>query len=178
MKKLLIFILSTVLISCSGSDDDATTLLNSYLKADINGETKTFNVGPNSVAAAISGSSVGSDMIYVFGLGATTDGISDNSETTSLSMVLLIENPDVIVAGASFNSSDDGLSAGYFYNLENEDPSIDADETLTANLSISAIDLEDERISGSFSFSVRDPNTNETYTVSNGIFNAIPFVPN
>lgn len=175
MKRILIFISAILVASCNSSDDSDIDLFNAFLKADINGETKTFNVGPNSVAAAISGSTVGSEVFYVFGLGVTTDGISDNSESTNLSMIARIVSPNDIVSGVSFSSENEELSAGYFFETNNSVSVINANKTISANLNISSVDSNNNLISGTFNFSVLDESTDITYTITDGVFSNIPF---
>lgn len=178
MKKLLICLFSIILVSCDVEEEIANILGDGTVKADVNGETKTFNFGQNSVAAAITSSDSGPATIYAFGMAASTDGISDNSETTAIGVVLVIDDPNAIVAGASFSYPNDLLGGTYTYEDENGSSTIDGDDSTSANLSITSVDVEAERISGTFSFVTVDSNTGITYTVSNGSFTNIPFYIN
>ncbi len=178
-KKLLLCLFAIALISCD-VEDEIISLLgeDGTVKADINGQTKTFTFGQNSVAAAITSGDSGPISVYVFGLAASTDGVSDNSETTAIGVTLIMDNPDVIVAGASFTFPADAVGGTYTFEDENGSTTIDADETVSATLSISAVDVLGERISGTFSYVAFDPDTNTTYTVGNGSFTNIPFFIN
>lgn len=175
MKKLLICLTAFALLSCDIEDEIANILGDGTVTADINGQTKTFEFGPNSVAAAITSSEAGPTTIYAFGLGASSDGVSNNSETTSIGVTLIMDSPDVIVAGATFTYPNDLVGGSYSYEDENGSTTTDADNNTSATLSITAVDVAGERISGTFSYVVIDDDTNVTYTVSNGSFNNIPF---
>jgi len=178
MKKLLICITAFALLSCDVEEEIANLLGDGTVKADINGQTKTFTFGPNSVAAAITSSDSGPTTVYAFGMGASSDGVSNNSETTSIAVTLIMDNPNVIVAGATFTYPDDLLGGSYSYEDENGSTTIDAESNTSATLHISAVDVAGERISGTFSYVAIDEDTNVTYIVSNGSFNNIPFYIN
>ncbi|WP_282032254.1 hypothetical protein [Winogradskyella eximia] len=178
MKKLLVCLFAITMVSCDVEEEIANILGDGTVRADVNGETKTFTFGQNSVAAAITSSNSGPNTIYAFGMGASTDGISDNSETTAIAVTLLMDNPDVIVAGASFSYPNDLLGGTYTFEDENGSTNIDGDESTSANLNITSVDIAGERISGTFSFVTIDSDTNTTYTVSNGSFTNIPFYIN
>lgn len=180
MKKILICLIAITLVCCDSAQDEIENQLDieGTVKADINGQTKTFTFGPNSVAAAITSTDAGPTTIYAFGLGASTDGISDNSETTAIAVTLIMDNPDVITAGATFTYPTDLVGGTYTFENENESITIDGDETISATLNITAVDIAGEKISGTFSYVTVDEDTNETYTISNGIFTNIPFFIN
>jgi hypothetical protein len=178
MKKIAIVFIALFLINCNSSDDTNDNVFDAFVQADINGETIRFNFGENSLGAALTTSSFGSNTIYGFGIGASTDGVSDNTETTSIGLALILDNPDVIMAGATFNYPTDLLSGTYTYENSNTSTTIDGDGTVSATLTINAFDLDQEKMSGTFSYVTVDENTNTTYTVSNGVFSNIPYFIN
>jgi len=178
MKRILLVLMTIVFAACSSSDDNDIETFDAFVKADINGETMTFNYGPNSVAAAITSTNAGASTIYAFGMGASTDGVSNNSVTTSIAVTLIMDNPDDISAGATFNYPADLLGGSYSYEDESGSTTIDGDETVSATMTITAVDVANEKISGTFSYVTVDENTSVNYTVSNGIFSNIPFYIN
>jgi len=175
MKKITVILMALFLTTCSGEDDSTDNVFDAFIQADINGETIRFNFGENSLGAALTTSSFGSTMIYGFGIGASTDGVSNNTETTSIGLALILEDPDAIATGATFNYPTDLLSGTYTFENENSSVSIDGDETISATLTINTLDLEEEKMSGTFSYVTRDSNNDITYTVSNGMFSNIPY---
>ncbi|WP_299107413.1 DUF6252 family protein [uncultured Winogradskyella sp.] len=176
MKKIVLFLLAITLISCDVEDavnqfiEDA-----GVVKADINGVTKTWEFGPNSLGALLSTESVGTETIYAFSVAASTDGVSDNSETTAIGVVVFIDSPEDIISGATFTSSADLIVGSYAFESDNSTTNIDADQTVSATLHISAINASAETISGTFSFKTTDDDTNITYNITNGSFSEIPY---
>lgn len=176
MKKLALFLLVITLVSCDVEDavnqfieDEGT------VKADIDGVTKTWQFGPNSLGAILSTESVGAETIYAFSVAASTDGVSDNSETTTIGIVVFIDSPEAIISGATFTSSTDLLVGSYAFESSNSAIIIDADQTVSATMQISSVNASDETISGTFSFKTTDDDTNITYNITNGSFSEIPY---
>ncbi|MUU78300.1 hypothetical protein [Winogradskyella endarachnes] len=174
MKKIFICILAIILTSCD-TEDIVSQFVDGSVSADINGETQTWQFGPNALGAIINSESVGTETVYTFSVVASTDGVSDNSESKSIGVVVFIDSPANIVSGATFNSSTDLLVASYAFESTNSTLSIDADHTVSATLQISNINLSDETISGIFSFEVIDETTAITYNITNGSFTNIPY---
>ncbi|MFK7832477.1 MAG: hypothetical protein AB8B52_04300 [Winogradskyella sp.] len=178
MKKILLCLIAIGLTSCNLEDEIIDQLgfdSEGTLSAKINGQTKDFDSGLDGAGAALISAEVGTETVYGFSVGAIAlDDIFDETETTQLGLTLVMEDPNVIVAGANFNYPEDNLLGLYFFEGSN-DVYIDADETISATLAISAIDTSNETISGSFSYIVKEPFIEVTYAISNGVFSNVPY---
>ncbi|WP_299100843.1 hypothetical protein [uncultured Winogradskyella sp.] len=172
MKKILICLLAITLASCD-TDEIISQLGEGTVQADINGETKTWEFGPNSLGAVLTSQMAGSEVLYALGIAASTDGVSDNSVSRSIGIVVFVDSPDAIFSGASFNTPSDLVLGTYSY--ENGTTIIDADQTVSATLYISSVDASGEKMSGTFSYETTDEDTNTTYSISNGSFTDIPY---
>ncbi|NRD19811.1 hypothetical protein HNV08_07095 [Winogradskyella eckloniae] len=174
MKKILFCLFALVLASCD-TEDIISQLVEGTVKADINGQTHTWNFGVNSLGAVITSETAGTETIYALGVAASTDGVSDNSETKSIGIVVFIDHPDDVVAGASFSTPSDIVLGTYAYDNEAGTSSIDADQTLSATLNIASVNDSEGTISGTFNYETTDEDTGITYTISNGSFTDIPY---
>lgn len=175
MKKVLLCLISISILSCDIKDKIISQVGDGTVKATINGQTKTWSFGPNSVGASITSSDTGVGIVYGFGLAANSDGVSDNSESTSIAITIIKDNPDFIVSGATFSYPEDLIEGFYTYENEDESNVIDGDVTSSATMTITSYDEANGRITGTFNFVTVDENTNIIYTVSNGSFTDIPF---
>lgn len=178
MKKLLILLCAISLVGCDTDEIISQIAGDGTVKADINGQTKTWEFGPNSVGATMTTSQQGSVTFYSFGIGASSDGVSNNNETTAIAITLISDSPIEIVSGATFTYPADLLGGSYTYENEDGSTTIDADESVSATLNISSVDISGGKMSGTFSYETIDEDTSLTYTVSNGTFTNIPFYSN
>lgn len=174
MKKIFICLLAITLASCD-TEDSASQVFDGSVSADINGETHIWQFGPNSLGATLASESVGAETINAFSVVASTDGVSDNSESKSIGVVVFIDSAAEIVSGATFTSSVDLLVASYAFESTNSTLTIDADQTVSATLYISSVNTSNDIISGTFSFEAIDEDTNITYHITNGSFSDIPY---
>jgi hypothetical protein len=177
MRKILLCIFTLSLLACD-TDEIISQLFDGTVKADINGQSKTWEFGPNSVGATMTTVQEDSITVYSFGLAASSDGVSNNNETTTIAITIISDTPISIVSGATFTYPADLIGGTYSYDNEDGSVSIDGDDSVSATLHISSVNSSGSEISGTFSFETVDGDTGTTYTVSNGTFTNIPFYNN
>lgn len=177
MKKILICLMAITFFGCDIEEEIIDQLIQEegYVEVTINGQTRVFDYAPGLVGASLTSTETSIGLIHGFAFVALDpDSIINNSEVTHVGMTLTVESPDAIIAGTTFNYPTNQLSG--FYGYENgEGIDIDTDETLSASLTITAINTGDETISGTFGYVVKEGFTGNTYTISNGSFTNIPF---
>lgn len=183
MKKFIyLFCIAFLLISC-GSDDSGNSddtfggIDDGYLRADINGQTIEYNLGPNSVAAAlVDGGLMGE--AFTFNIGATTSGLTETIPVETISILLFTDNPNIPNGNLSFDESDNILGSYTYTEDLNIGPAIEAGTTSggAINLNITSVNQQNGTISGTFNFDAIDSVSGDAYTVTNGVFNNIIFI--
>jgi hypothetical protein len=183
MKKLIyLFCISFLLINC-GSDDSSDSddifggLNDGYLRADVNGATLEFNLGPNSVAAALVDGGITGEA-FTFSIGATTSGFTETLPVETISFLLFTDNPNIPSGNLSFDENDN-LLGSYTYTEDLDiGPAIEAGTALIGevNLNITSVNQQSGTISGTFNFDAIDSISGDAYTITNGVFNNIIFI--
>ena len=175
---LLCCLLLIVFTSCN-KDDDATTEmgLDGQISARIDGESFTSEAFDGAVEASFSEVDLGDTKYFVMAIGG-----ADLSSNSLRAVGIAFGGFDFsnVTAGSEFKgiSNEEGnpFALGT-YQLERDIDEINAssENTSSATIRITAINREQRLISGEFSFTATDEETNESYNVTNGVFTNIPY---
>lgn len=187
MKNKLFILLLFLVIGCS-TDDSNDTLSNSdlsgiFIIAKVNGAD--FEAIPNDLGVpVIAAALVERDL--VFSLAISGIDLNDNlTEGEGLALALAGTNFDEIRNGFEAvvprNEQDSYVFGGEYEitrtgNSDNTD--FEFNEDAPGFFRITRIDKEAQIISGRFEFSVIETNSGEIYSITDGVFNEIPYVFN
>lgn len=152
-------------------DDDDDDLSGAYVTAKVNGEQFT------SLEAGLSATFEETDTYFVISVGAVS---ISTGKAKGLALAVAGVNSGQVAVGSTFTDieSEDGLGANAGYAegpISDPGSDVDTDELLEIYIKITAIDRDSKTISGEFNFKALDEETNVTYTITDGIFNEMPY---
>ncbi|GMN10853.1 hypothetical protein MTsPCn9_29830 [Croceitalea sp. MTPC9] len=185
MKKIIPILFSILLFACSSDDDSASTdgdngeLGNSFITAKINGND--FEAVPNDRGVAtISAQLVQNEAFFTFTI-AGIDLSEDVTQGEAIALSMAGLNFDLIVEDVQINNPITNplalqFAGGYSSNgAEGENFDFDTDGS-SGFVRITAIDKQEQIISGEFEFNVKNSDTGEVLQVTDGVFNNINYV--
>ncbi|MGD1894722.1 MAG: DUF6252 family protein [Cyclobacteriaceae bacterium] len=101
----------------------------------------------------------------------------EQGRAKAIALAIVAIDREEVQVDDTFTETDDngfGATAAYEEGVISEEAEIEADKTQAIAVKITAVDQENQTISGEFSFTAIDEDTNTTITVTDGVFNKVP----
>lgn len=184
MKKNLIYILlALVLLSCSSDDDtdtnsDGTITGEPFISMDINGEPLMISIESTMEGTVI----FSADESVGLGFTLAVSVLVSLTESFNMGLHFNEDNPDFNRINANYSIENDGQSPQKVecdyavFSSVNDIISEIPINSVGDYIKITAIDRENNYVSGEFEVVTYDENTDTYYNITNGVFNKITYV--
>ncbi|MEM8965381.1 MAG: DUF6252 family protein [Bacteroidota bacterium] len=181
MKIVLQFFVGLLIISVLFACGDGSDVLDDIDDIDENDSEEVFVTAKvNGVEFSARGetfvnaSSANNSGFFSLGIGAVD---VDQGRAKAIALAIVAIDRTEVQVDDTFTETDEagfGATAGYEEGAIGEEAEIETDEIQAIAIKITAVDQENETISGEFSFTAIDEDTNTTITVTEGVFNKVP----
>ena len=182
--KLLPIVLAIVSLSCSNSDDSDDVIVSGGTRMTAKIDGRDFAALDEATVAGISSSG---DITVILIAGAFTELNSDDFATESIGLGLTVIQEAAFAASSQwYENTQDGqvIVTGTYLKSESVEDTSNAIEATSefdapsARIRVTQLDRAAGLMSGEFEFIARDERTEETFVITEGRFNDVPFENN